>query len=196
MRGQAENSALRWRWDVSAYYARIRDEILSVDDPAAPGNSLSTNVARTTHAGIEALLGASFAAGAGRIEPLMSFTLNEFSFDSDPVYGGNDLPAAPHYFIHGEVLYRQGAFFAGPTFDLVGKRFADFANTYEVDSHELLGLRAGYSAERWEIFAEARNLLAEDYVATVGVLEEAGPGARVLYPGAPRSVYAGILVRL
>src|SRR5690606_36034197 len=27
----------RWHWDVSAYYARIRDAILSVDDPEAPG---------------------------------------------------------------------------------------------------------------------------------------------------------------
>ena len=28
-----------WHWDVAAYYARIRDEILSVDDPAAPGTA-------------------------------------------------------------------------------------------------------------------------------------------------------------
>ena len=45
----------------------IRDEILSVDDPVAPGNSLTTNVDRTIHAGVEALVGASFAiAGSER----------------------------------------------------------------------------------------------------------------------------------
>ena len=66
---------VRWNWDVSAYYARLNDEILSVDDPAAPGNSLTTNVDSTIHAGLEALVGASFAAGGGRIEPLLSVTL-------------------------------------------------------------------------------------------------------------------------
>ncbi len=191
-----EGAGTRWRWDVAAYYAQIRDEILSVDDPAAPGNSLTTNIDRTTHAGIEALVGASFAlAGSDRhrLEPLVSLTLNEFSFDSDPVYGDNELPAAPEYVARGEVMYRNaGGFYVGPTFDLVGSRFADFSNTYAVDSYGLLGLRAGYSSERWELFGEVKNLLDEDYVATVSVLNVASPDARVLYPGAPLSAYFGL----
>ena len=193
MRGDhgTEGSA-RWHWDVSAYYARLDDEILSVDDPAAPGNSLTANIDQTIHAGLEALLGASFAAGPGRIEPLLSITLNEFSFDSDANYGDNDLPAAPRYALRGEILYRQGGLYAGPTLDFVGKRFADFANTYQLDSHALVGVRGGYSAGNWELFAELRNLTDEDYVATVNVLNQAAPDARVLYPGAPRSGYAGV----
>jgi iron complex outermembrane receptor protein len=142
MRGDhgTEGSA-RWHWDVSAYYARLDDEILSVDDPAAPGNSLTANIDQTIHAGLEALVGASFAAGPGRIEPLLSITLNEFSFDSDANYGDNALPAAPRYALRGEILYRQGGLYAGPTLDFVGKRFADFANTYQLDSHALVGVR-------------------------------------------------------
>ena len=188
-------NGVRWRWDISAYYAQLEDEILSVDDPAAPGNSLTTNIDGTTHAGLEALLSASFTAGAGRIEPLLSLTLNEFSFDSDPDYGNNDLPAAPRCALRGEVLYRHGGVYVGPTLDLVGKRFADFANTYEVDSHTLVGLRGGYTAERWEAFAELRNLTDEEYIATVNVLNQASANARVLYPGAPRSAYAGVRLR-
>ena len=138
---------------------------------------------------------ASFVAGAGRIEPLLSISWNEFSFDSDPNYGDNELPAAPRYAIRGEVLYRLRSFYVGPTLDLVGERFADFANTYSVDSYVLVGLRAGYQTERWECFAEARNLADEEYIATVNVLNEAAPDARVLYPGAPRSVYAGLRFR-
>ena len=197
VRGNAgAGESLLWHWDVTAYYATIQDEILSIDDPSAPGNSLTTNIERTIHAGLEALLGASLGFGNGnvhRIEPLLSATWNDFSFDSDPLYGDNDLPAAPDYVVRGEVLYRHaGGTYVGPTFDLVGERFADFANTYRVDSYGLLGLRAGYSGERWEAFLELRNLLDEDYIATVGVLNEAGPDAEILYPGAPRSVYAGV----
>ncbi len=195
-RGRSSGAnGLRWHWDVAAYYAEIRDEILSVDDPDAPGNSLATNVDRTIHAGIEALLGASLAVGGEthRIEPLLSVTVNEFSFDADPVYGDNVLPAAPDYFVRGEVLYRHvGGFYIGPTLDFVGRRFADFSNTYTVDGHALLGLRAGYSGAEWELFAELRNLLDEDYIATLGVLNRADAGARVLYPGAPLSAYAGL----
>ena len=190
-----EGEATRWHWDVSLYYAQIRDEILSIDDPAAPGNSLTTNVDRTTHAGLEGLIGASFpiSGGRNRIEPLMSLTLNEFAFDSDPVYGDNDLPAAPEYVARGEVLYRSaGGFYAGPTFDFVGARYVDFANTYRVDSYGLLGLRTGLSRDTWEVFGEVRDLLDEEYIATVSVLNRASDDSRVLYPGSPLSVYLGV----
>ena len=38
-----EGEATRWHWDVSLYYAQIRDENLSIDDPAAPGSTRSTS---------------------------------------------------------------------------------------------------------------------------------------------------------
>jgi iron complex outermembrane receptor protein len=199
MRGQsALTDSSRWYWDVAAYYAPIRDEILSVDDPSAPGTSLSTNIDKTIHAGIEALVGASFAIAGEtqRLEPTVSVTWNEFSFDSDPVYGDNSLPAAPDYVVRGELLYRNAnGFYAGPTFDLVGERFADFSNTYKVEPYQLLGLRGGFSSGRWELFAELRNLLDEDYIATLIVLDTAAADAPVLMPGAPRSAYVGARVQ-
>ena len=190
----AEGTA--WHWDVSAYYASIDDEILSVDDPAAPGNSLTANIDGTLHAGIEALVGASFVVGRGRIEPQLSLTVNEFKFDSDPDYGDNRLPSAPRYAARGELLYRQGSLYLGPTFDFIGKRYVDFANTYTVDSHALLGLRGGYSTERLELFAEVRNLLDEEYFTTLSVMNQAGADARVLQPGSPLSAYAGVRFKL
>ncbi len=194
----AATDAPHWHWDVSAYYARIRDEILSVDDPAAPGTSLSANIGRTVHAGIEALAGASlpFGDGAHRIEPLLSATWNAFSFDDDPVYGNNDLPAAPTYALRGEVLYRHdGGFFAGPTFDLVGARHADFANTYRVGGYGLLGLRGGVERGRWSVFGEVHNLLDRRYVGQLTVRDRASRDDALLQAGGPRSVQAGVRYR-
>lgn len=191
----ASPDAARWHWDVSVYYAQIRDEILSIDDPLAPGTSLSTNVDRTTHAGVEALVGASFpiAGGTHRIEPLVSATYNDFTFDNHAIYGGNALPAAPDYAVRGEVMYRhQGGFFAGPTFDLIGARHADFSNTYRIDAYRLLGLRAGFEQEGWEVFGEVRNLLDKAYVGAMSVRDRANVGDALLQPGAPRSVYVGV----
>jgi iron complex outermembrane receptor protein len=187
-------------WEVSLYYGWIDDEILSVDDPLAPGTSLTTNVDNTVHAGIEALWGASFAiddAAQHRLDPTLSLTLNKFNFDDDPVYGNNKLPAAPGYALRGELLYRHASgFYAGPTFDVVDSRYADFANSYKVDSYELLGLRGGYTAARWEVFAQVENLLDTEYVSTLSVRNIAAPDDDILNPGAPLSFYAGVRVQL
>jgi iron complex outermembrane receptor protein len=193
LRGRAPRGDAGLNWDVSVYYTKLRDEILSRDDPSAPGTSLSANIDKTTHAGIEALLGASFALpNGGRIEPLLNVTFNAFSFASDPEYGDNRLPAAPRSFLRGEVMYRNASGFSlGPTFDFVGARYSDFANTYRVDDYWLLGLRAGYTTAKWEIFAEARNLRDENYVAAVVVKDVADPNSAMLHPGMPRSYFVG-----
>jgi iron complex outermembrane receptor protein len=100
--------ANRWAWDVTFSYAEIDDEILSVEDPGAPGTSLVTNVDRTVHAGVEAMIRSEISLGNGRgtLEPLLTLTVNGFGFDRDPIYGDNDLPAAPEYVARGELLYR------------------------------------------------------------------------------------------
>jgi iron complex outermembrane receptor protein len=181
-------------WEASLYYASIDDEILSIDDPNAPGTSLSANIDRTTHAGIEAAFGAELPVGNGSaLAPRLSLAINDFAFDGDPVYGNNDLPAAPGYVLRGELMYRHpSGFFVGPTFDVVDDRFADFMNTYHVDSYTLLGLRAGWTQERWNVFADLVNATDESYVAVVGVHDSAAPDAEVLNPGSPRSLYIGL----
>lgn len=144
--------------------------------------------------GFEALVGGSVDLGARhRLEPLATVTYNHFTFAGDPIYGDNRLPAAPTYAVRGEVLYRHArGLYGGPTFDLVGRRYADFANSYTVDGYALMGLRGGLAGRGWELFAEVRNLFDTDYIATLSVLNVAARAARVLYPGTPRSVYTGL----
>ena len=92
-----QSQGVRVTWDIAAYYARISNEILSLDDPNAPGNSLVTNIDKTTHAGIEALVGSSFSLGdKHRIDPQVSVTLNRFHFADDPVYGDESSARRTH----------------------------------------------------------------------------------------------------
>src|SRR5690606_3013840 len=152
------------------------------------------------HAGIEALLrGELFLDDRARhaLTLTLSGTLNRFEFDDDPVYGDNDLPAAPEYALHGELLYRHaGGLYLGPTFDVVGDRWADSRNTFRIDGYRLLGLRGGWEGASWRLFVEVRNLLDEDYVATHSVRADAPADAALLDPGLPRSVFAGLTLAL
>jgi iron complex outermembrane receptor protein len=185
-------------WDVALYQAEIRDEILSIDDPLAPGTSLSSNIERTRHDGLEAVVSAKLPIGSSgvSIAPVVSLTVNDFSFDNDAVYGNRELPAAPGYAVRGEALLRlaNGAF-VGPTFDVIDDRYADFMNTYIIDSYTLVGLRAGWSNDKWHVFGELKNAGDEKYIATHSVLDVAGPDAAILSPGEPRSAYFGVSAR-
>ena len=95
-------------------------------------------------------------------------------------------------------MYRHAnGFFAGPTFDIVDDRYADFENSYDVDGYELLGLRTGVTREGWEVYLEGRNLTDEAYVSNLSVRDDlsnavAAAGAAILQAGEPRSVYAGV----
>ena len=189
LRGTGSAGTTRLAWELSGYYIALRDEILSRD---VAGTSLATNV-DTRHAGIESLLSASFTLGhAHRIEPLLSATFNAFTFDSDTEYGNNRLPSAPRWFARGELMYAHASGFrAGPTFDFAGGRYVDFSNSYRVGSYGLLGARASFGTDNWEIYAEGRNLLDRQYVAAVVVKDQADPSTQMLHPGAPRAVYFG-----
>ena len=55
----------------------------------------------------------------------------------------------------------------------------------------LWGLRAGYTAKDWEVFAEARNLGDKQYVSMFSVRDIAGANDAILTPGAPRSLVVG-----
>lgn len=199
VRGASDTTgpAPRWHWSVGSYYERIRDEIFSIDNPAAPGISLTANLPRTIHAGVEAEASATLPlAAGGYLEPRVSASWNAFSFDHDPVYGSNRLPSAPRYALHAELIYHtSNGFYVGPTLDTTGSRYADFANSYRVGGYTLVGLRGGLRRGRWELYAEADNLLDRRYAVSVGVLDRAGPDAAVLNPGAPRSIYLGARYR-
>jgi iron complex outermembrane receptor protein len=91
------------------------------------------------------------------------------------------------------MMYRNAAgWFVGPTLEWVGARYADFANTYTVDSYHLLGLRGGWSSDDWDIYADLGNLSDENYVANHSVRNVAGVDDAILNPGAPRSVFIGV----
>ena len=183
------------RWSLALYHARLRDEVLAVENPARPGTMLSANYARSLHSGVEALLAAQLGrtGSAHRFEPTLSLNWNHFRLDRDPLYDDHRLPYAPAVVLRAELLYRHdpGGFFAGPTLDHLGTRQVDMANSYRVGSQTVVGLRAGIERERWNLFLELGNLTDRAWIEGVSVRTVADADAAVLKPGAPRSLYLG-----
>jgi len=180
-----------WRWDLSVYRARVRDELLSLND--ANGNPLGTrNADRTIHQGIEAGLEANIGS---RWTMRATYLLNDFRFDGDSVYGDNKLAGVPRQVAKAEILFKPGhGFYVGPNVQVASSTWIDHANTLQAGGYAVYGLKFGQQVTpKFSWFVDARNLGDKTYAATTGVIADAaGADSRQFYPGDGRSVYAGV----
>lgn len=179
------------RWDVSLYRAKVKKELLSLNDPA--GNPLgTTNADKTIHQGIEAGLEADF--GPAWIVRA-NYLFNDFRFDGDHTYGDNRLAGVPRQYATGEVLYKmENGLYFGPNVRIASSTYVDHANTLKAAGYGVYGFKIGQRVNKnvsW--FVDARNLTDKTYAATTGVVADArGADGRYFYPGDGRSLYAGV----
>jgi iron complex outermembrane receptor protein len=180
--------------DLAVYRSEIRDELLALNDENGLPEG-TANAKRTLHQGIE--LGGAFTIG--QVVVRGQYLLNDFRFDSDPVYGNNRLGGVPNQFVKGEALWQQAGWYAGPTFEWVPSHYAvDHAESLYAEGYAIWGLKAGYRQSQGPgFFVEGRNLSGRSYVATTGVVADAGglDSAQFL-PGDGRGVFAGLEWRL
>jgi iron complex outermembrane receptor protein len=196
----------RVEWELSVYRTWLRNELLELND--AQGNDIgAVNVERSYHQGIEAgldieLLKPVFAEGkkdeAGdRLTFSQTYTLNDFHFDDDPVYGHNRIAGIPQHFYEAALLYTTASgFYAGASVQCNLSHYAaDQANTLLADSYALLGFKIGYRPKKGlSIFLEARNLTDERFASAVDPIADArtGDAAQVFHPGDGRAFYGGV----
>jgi iron complex outermembrane receptor protein len=183
-------------WDVSAYYAKLTDELLQTAVSATvPGNTI--NAPHTIHTGLEMGMTARLPAN---LEWRHNLLINEFRFDDDATFGNNRLAGIPRSLLRGELLYRKNGFYIGPTIETSPQKYAiDFAETLYTDSYTLFGWKMGQQInQQWSWFLDARNLADRKYIATTGVISVLNTSNTFrnneaqFFPGDGRSVYAGI----
>jgi len=180
------------QWDLSAYSARVRDELLGLNGPG--GQPLGTvNAPRTKHDGLEA--GAQIAITKS-LSWRSSYLWSRFEFDGNASYGDNTLPGIPEHFYRGELTWApvQGYFVTLNT-EYSPRRYAvDMAHTLFADPYAIFGLKVGRNENiGFSWFLEGRNLADRNYAATTGVIADArGLDAAQFLPGDGRAVYAGI----
>ena len=196
-------TAAGYTWDASVYRAEIDNELQCLF--SAFGNCNVVNADSTVHQGIE--LGGSavllrdlgLAGTAGDDLWLRgAYTLNDFFFDDDPVFGDNELPGAPRHLLRAELLYRHPAgFHVGPDVGWVPEAYwGDSANTLETEPYGLLGLRAGWDdGGAVALYVEGRNLTDEQYIASASIIDRANAALPLFEPGTGRAAFAGVRLR-
>ncbi|PTY05326.1 TonB-dependent receptor [Verrucomicrobia bacterium LW23] len=217
----------RFRWDLAYYHSWIDHELLAYQ--IAPGLDRTVNGTATHHQGVEVGLdvtlweGHETVEGEGsahdpkdatavkeakdmRVVPTDKLVLrqvynwSDFYFDSDPVYGSNQLPGFAEHYYRAELMYTHPCgFYIGPNVEWSpSSYFVDYRNTLSTDPYALLGLKAGFKWERangqtLNLFFEAKNLTDETYAATTSLLVNAnGADNAVFSPGDGRAFYGGI----
>jgi iron complex outermembrane receptor protein len=194
------------RWDLSLYRSWLADELLELSN--AQGSNIKTVNARATiHQGIEAsaeiellkqlFMRQSATQPGDQITFQQTYTINDFHFDNDPVYGDNRLGGIPIHSYEAELEYQAPVgFFAAVTLRSNLSRYpVDHANTLFADPYALLGARIGFRrASGFSVFVEARNLTDENYAASIDVIADARAEGQpeIFHPGDGRAVYGGV----
>ena len=198
-RGRRED----FTWDLAAYRAEIDNELQCLY--AAFGTCQVVNADKTIHQGLEIGFGVAVLKGMvvpgpspDRLWLNVAYTLNDFRFDDDPVFGNNVLPGAPRHFLRAELLYKHpsGVFF-GPNVEWAPQAyFVDSANTLKTEAYGIWGLKLGFdNGGPFSAYVEARNLANTAYIASASIIDVANAGSQLFEPGTGRAVFAGIKYR-
>jgi iron complex outermembrane recepter protein len=196
----------RFQWELSLYRSWVRNELLEIND--AFGNDIGTrNIPRSNHQGIEASLEVELlreilvpkqpTRSGDRLSFDQSYTLNDFHFDQNSVYGDNRVAGVPIHVYEAQLLYETPfGFYAGPNLQCNLSRYpVDEANTLFADSYVLLGFRAGFRRTNgFSVFIDCRNLTDQRYASSIDVIADARtePNPEIFHPGDGRSFYGGV----
>jgi iron complex outermembrane receptor protein len=178
-------------FDVTVYRASLDHELLQyATSPSIPATTF--NADKTIHQGIE-------AAVDWRITPELrlrqTYTLSDFRFDGDAVYGDNRLPIAPKHFYRAELRYEHPAgWFVAPSLEWSASDiWVDFSNTAKAPAYAIWNLNLGWAVnERVSLFVDARNLADKAYVSNVQPAIAAQATGAYYWPGDGRSVFGGV----
>jgi iron complex outermembrane receptor protein len=196
----------RFDWDLALYHSWVRNELQDLYD-AEDQDRGDVNVARSYHQGIEAGLGVELWNSkkvkdetGQRLTLNQTYTLNDFHFVDDPVYGNNRLAAIPIHVYEAELMYESPCgLYAGPNVQCNLSSYpVDQQNTLYANPYALLGFKTGYAfnwgKSKFSVFVEAKNLTDENYAASVDPIPNAQIPAnpQVFHPGDGRSFYSGV----
>lgn len=189
--------ARRARLDVSAYYMRLTDDILSFRAP--DGVSAATNNGRSLHRGFEVSFDTAVTRDV-RLDVGYAFanhTFKEWRPSAALDLSGYTMDGAPRHQRNARLTYAPAALRGGRVqleWSGLGGYWLDPRNTLRQGGYDVFHLRASYLvAGRYELFARVMNLFDELYAAQAFLGD--ATVERYASPGEYRTAYAGVSAR-
>lgn len=188
-------------WDLSYYYAQVKNELLSVEISPMPNPVVAeSNASPTIHQGAELGLNSVLLSqdGLADLSLLQSYTYSDFKYKNDVIFGGNQLPGLPKHFYQAQLRVDfDNGMFASVNTEYAAKMPVDYANSFYSDAYQTWGLSLGYQPDhqQWHTWIDFKNLGDKHYAATVtpGYNDKGLDMARST-PGEGFSTYAGIAI--
>jgi len=186
-------------YEVAVFHIDLEDELVPFELPASPGRTFYSNAGKSTRTGIETALSWSSDTGLGIDASLTwsDFTFDEFVDDNGNDFSGSTLPGLPELFGYLGLKYEtEGGFRAIFDTSYSGSLYANNANSVEVSSYTVSGLRASYEIQngKWLFrpYVGINNIFDEGYNSNIRINAF---GGRYYEPAPERNFYAGIVVR-
>lgn len=195
-------------WALSYYYSKIKKELLSSEMIKNYGNdsdsttskeriSVEANATPTIHQGVELSLDTPLHESRyGELRLQQAYTLSDFQYKNDPLFGKNQLPGIPKHLYQAQLSYAlNNGLYIGLNTEYASKMAHDYANSRFSDDYQIWGIDVGYAPEHqsWKTWINFKNITDEKYAAVVipGLNDQGADVARSS-PGEGFSTYAGV----
>ena len=125
-----------------------------------------------------------------------TYTLNDFRFVNDKIYGNKSIPGAAKHYVRAELRYENPVgFYFNPNVEISPQGFfIDANNSVKSPNYWVLGLNTGFDFnKKFSVYLDGRNLLNKNYSPTTNVLSNSTNVDPVIYyPANGRSFFAGL----
>ena len=193
-------------WALSYYYSKVKNELLTSEmiktyedgsnRPSEP-IAVESNATPTIHQGVELSLDTPLHESEyGELRLQQAYTLSDFQYKNDPLFGKNQLPGIPKHLYQAQLSYAlNNGLYIGLNTEYVSKMAHDYANSRFSDDYQIWGIDLGYAPEHqsWKTWINFKNITDEKYAAVViPGLNDQGADVTRSSPGEGFSTYAGV----
>lgn len=182
-------------YDIAVYYMQVRNRLIPFQTEEGGDREFYRNAGLTRHRGAEVF---------GVWEPVRwlraraTYTLSDFVFqevdEHEPGQTGNQLPGIPRHRLHATLRVTPGSYWVETGMDMVGRYYADDANTAVNEGYTVLDVQVGHRGLRLaenlhlQPFVKVDNLADTHYSGSVNINAFGGD---YYEPAAGRSFQAG-----
>ena len=193
-------------WALSYYYSKVKNELLTSEmiktyedgsnRPSEP-IAVESNATPTIHQGVELSLDTPLHESQyGELRLQQAYTLSDFQYKNDPLFGKNQLPGIPKHLYQAQLSYAlNNGLYIGLNTEYASKMAHDYANSRFSDDYQIWGIDVGYAPEHqsWKTWINFKNITDEKYAAVViPGLNDKGADVARSSPGEGFSTYAGV----